>query len=144
MALVLFRAAKPCPVSPGCCWVLGSSPSPISANSRPFSNPFHCRWSVPGNDNMSGLSGRRAVWRVVSLHLGLSGKQSAVLFSTCPAPRTCVHNQRLGCPQEERRRAFYGSTPQSNTQHREAPLGTCKGQEWGLESGPTHLRQLSL
>lgn len=83
----------------------------------------------------------------------LGAKLQAVLFSTCPAPRTCVHNlegrpqhQRLGCAQEEQHRASYGSTPQSNTQHREAPLGSCKGQEWGLEPAlsPTHLGQPSL
>jgi len=48
--------------------------------------------------------------------------------------------------QEEQHRAFYVSTPQGNTQYRDAPFGSSMGQKWALEPdlGPAHLRGLSL
>lgn len=84
----------------------------------------------------------------------LGAELQAVISSTCQAPRRYVSTTLKATPdtkdrnaqQEEQHRALYGTTPQGNMQQRDAPLGSCKGQEWGLEPdlSPAHLRGLSV
>lgn len=84
----------------------------------------------------------------------LGDELQAIVSSTCVAPIIYVSTILKAIPdtkendtqQEEQHRALYGTTPEGNMQRRDAPLGSCKGQEWGLELhlSLTHLRDLSV